>query len=340
MRNRIAELVSIGSVKLREEETQPLHDGEVLVKIRAAGLCGSDRHYFLHGGLGSFKQKLPMPMGHEAAGEVIESRSAKFQSGDRVALEPARQCDACTDCLKGKYNLCTRGTFMGANAQGAFSDYVTAHEKQLMKMPDAMSFEAGALLEPLGVVLHALNLHPVTANDTATIFGCGPIGLSMLYLLRKKGVKQVFMIDRIPYRTAFAKEFGATEVFMLEEPWKEMIKEKTEGRGTSLNIDAAGEESSINGCMETSSTAGHIMLIGIPETDTVPFNPHRMRVNELTLQNVRRSNQTLRDCISLTTGDDTLARMITHRLPLESLQKGLELTGNYQDGVIKCMILA
>jgi L-iditol 2-dehydrogenase len=209
-----------------------------------------------------------------------------------------------------------------------------------MKMPDAMSFEAGALLEPLGVVLHALNLHPVTANDTATIFGCGPIGLSMLYLLRKKGVKQVFMIDRIPYRTAFAKEFGATEVFMLEEPWKEMIKEKTEGRGTSLNIDAAGEESSINGCMETSSTAGHIMLIGIPETDTVPFNPHRMRVNELTLQNVRRSNQTLRDCISLTTGDDTLARMITHRLPLESLQKGLELTGNYQDGVIKCMILA
>ncbi len=339
MKNRVAQLVDIGRVELREEETSPLQNGEVLVAIRAAGLCGSDRHYFLHGGLGSFKQKLPMPMGHEAAGEVVESRSTKFQPGDRVAVEPARHCDACADCLRGKYNLCTRGTFMGANAQGAFSDYVAVHEKQLMKIPDAMSYEMGALLEPLGVVLHALNLHPVTPDDTATIFGCGPIGLSMLYILQKKGVERIFMVDRLPYRRAFAKEFGASATFLLGDPWQGEIREKTSGRGTSLNIDAAGEEASINGCMQTAMSAGHIMLIGIPETDFVPLNPHKMRMKELTLQNVRRSNQTLEECIRLTTGDDTLARMITHKLPLESLQKGLELTGDYQDGVIKCMIL-
>ena len=340
MKNRIAELTSIGSVQLREEETSLLKDDEILVKIRAAGLCGSDRHYFLHGGLGSFRQKLPMPMGHEAAGEVIESANSAFRPGDRVAIEPARHCTSCADCLRGKYNLCTRGTFMGANTQGAFSDFVTVHAQQLMKIPDDMSYEMGALLEPLGIVLHALNLHPVSAADTATIFGCGPIGLSMLFLLKKKGLTQIFMIDRLPYRAEAAREFGATAAFTLEDPWKDMIKERTGGRGTSLNIDAAGEESSINGCMETAATAGHIMLIGIPEADFVPMNPHKMRMKELTLQNVRRSNQTLEGCIQITTGDETLTKMITHRLPLESLQKGLEMTGTYQDGVIKCMILA
>ena len=339
MKNRVAQLVAIGKVELCEKEVLPLQNDEVLVAIRAVGICGSDRHYFLHGGLGSFKQKLPMAMGHEPAGVVVESRSTRFRPGDRVAIEPACPCSACHFCSIHRCNLCAQGTFMGANASGALSDYVVVHEKQLHRIPPEMSFEMAALLEPLGVVKHATNLCGGRRQESVTIFGCGSIGLSMLYLLKTAGTKQIFMIDRLPYRTAFAKQFGATQTFTLDEPHEKVIREQTGGRGTTWSIDTAGEEASINGCLETSSPGGTVLLIGIPEADMVPMNPHRMRTKELVLQNVRRSNRTLESCIALATRDNSLSKMITHRFSLESVQQALETVAAYQDGVIKCMIM-
>ncbi len=339
MKNRIAQLVEIGKIELKVEEVPALKSGDVLVSIRAVGICGSDRHYFLHGGLGSFKQKLPMPMGHEPAGIVVESKSKNFKAGDRVAIEPATHCGSCYGCSLQRENLCGSGTFMGANSAGALADYVVVSDTQLEKIPDSMSFEMAALLEPLGILKHAMNLHRPQGTDAATIFGCGPIGLSMLYLLKKAGLKQVFMIDRLPYRCAFAKSFGATETFALGDPYEKAIKVRTGGIGTQLTIDAAGDDDSIDGCIRVSAPGGHMLFVGIPESDYVRFNPHKMRTKELVIHNVRRSNRTLQDCIKLTAGDGTLEKMISHRFPLESVQKAFEMVGNYSDGVIKCMIV-
>jgi L-iditol 2-dehydrogenase len=308
------------------------------VAIRAVGICGSDRHYFLHGGLGSFKQKLPMAMGHEAAGVVRESKSKQFKPGDRVAIEPATHCGTCDCCAMGRQNLCRSGTFLGANGPGACADYLVVHEQQLCVIPDDMSFECAALLEPLGVALHALRRHEPLPTESVTVFGCGSIGLSVLFLLKKEGIRQIFMIDRLAYRATFAKQFGATASFTLDDPYGEHIRKEMGNCGTSLTIDAAGNDLSVNGCLEMASTGGHVILIGIPETDTVAINPHKMRIKELTLWNCRRSNRTLETCIGIMEDDRALEGTITHRFPLESLQQGLEVASNYLDSVIKCVI--
>lgn len=339
MKNRVAKLVAIKKIELFEEDVPSLREGELLVEMKAAGICGSDRHYFLHGGLGSFKQLLPMYMGHEPSGVVIDANgSPNFKTGDRVAIEPARHCNDCEWCVRGQYNLCLKSEFMGANAPGAFADYIVIHEKQAEKIPDSMSFEMAALMEPLGVALHAFNLIKPTPQESVIIFGCGSIGLSMLYLLKKSGFNKIYMIDRLKYRAEFAERFGATKSFAVEEDYLAEIKKLTLGKGTQLSIDAAGDELSINGCIQTASINGKVLLIGIPEDDYVPFNPHKMRIKQLVLQNVRRSNQTLADCLSIVGEDKKLLDVVSHRFKLDDIQKAFETVANYSDNVLKCML--
>ena len=158
-KNRVAKLVEVGKMEVFEEDIRKLKADELLVKIKATGICGSDLHFFRHGGLGSFKEKLPMHMGHEPSGIVVDSNNSKlFKTGDRVAIEPGCSCVQCYWCREGKENLCTGGTFMGAGVQGAFADFVIVKNHQLVKMPDSMTFECGSLLEPVGVALHSMNL--------------------------------------------------------------------------------------------------------------------------------------------------------------------------------------
>lgn len=228
---------------------------------------------------------------------------------------------------------------MGANMQGAFSQYLVATVDQLEKIPDTMSFETAALLEPLGIAVHSLNmLKNPSPQESVTIFGCGSIGLSLLYAMKKLGFTQIYMIDRRAYRAQFAMQCGATKTFTVDEDYAATIKNLTDGEGTQINIDAAGDELSINGCIQTAKMNGTVALIGIPETDFVPINPHKMRIKELTLQNVRRSNRTMPECLRLTDGDETIKKMISHRFPLEEIQKAFEFVADYKDNVIKCMI--
>jgi L-iditol 2-dehydrogenase len=280
-----------------------------------------------------------MYMGHEPSGVVVDSNgSDKFKDGDRVAVEPGMPCISSYWSMKGKHNLCEKGTFMGANSQGAFADYVVVEELQLVKIPDSMSFNLASLLEPLGVCLHTANLIEPKFTESATIFGAGPIGLCMYSILNKAGVKDIFMIDKLPYRVKFAKEFGATESFLLADDYNKKIKELTNGMGTTMAIDTGGTSESIDGCINVSSVNGKVALIGIPESDFVNYNPHRMRTKELTIKNVRRSNQTLDDCVKHYTGDNNIEKIISHEFNFEDIQKAFDLVADYGDQVLKCII--
>ena len=153
MKNRVAKLTQIRKIEIFEEDIPLLREGQILVAMKSVGICGSDMHYFKEGGLGSFKNPLPMYMGHEPSGVIVDANgSTKFKEGDRVAVEPGMPCVTSYWSMKGKHNLCEKSTFMGANAQGAFSDYVIVEELQLVKIPDSMSFNLASLLEPLGFV--------------------------------------------------------------------------------------------------------------------------------------------------------------------------------------------
>jgi L-iditol 2-dehydrogenase len=339
MKNRVAKLTQIRKIEIFEEEISKLKKGQILVAMKSVGICGSDMHYFKEGGLGSFKNPLPMYMGHEPAGIIVDSNgSEKFKEGDRVAVEPGMPCVTSYWSMKGKHNLCDKGTFMGANAQGAFSDYVIVEELQLVKIPDNMSYNLASLLEPLGVCLHTANLIEPKFTESATIFGAGPIGLCMYSILEKAGVKDIFMVDKLPYRVKFAKEFGVSESFLLSDNYDKKIKELTNGMGTTMAIDTGGTVESIDGCINVSSVNGKVALIGIPEADFVNYNPHRMRSKELTIKNVRRSNQTLDDCVKHYTGDKNIEKIISHEFKFEDIQKAFDLVADYGDQVLKCII--
>jgi threonine dehydrogenase-like Zn-dependent dehydrogenase len=227
---------------------------------------------------------------------------------------------------------------MGANAQGAFADYVVVEELQLVKIPDSMSFNLASLLEPLGVCLHTANLIEPKFTESATIFGAGPIGLCMFSILKKAGVKDVFMIDKLPYRVKFAKDFGATESFLLADDYTKKIKELTGGLGTTMSIDTGGTTESIDGCINVAAVNGKVALIGIPEADFVTYNPHRMRTKELTIKNVRRSNQTLDDCVKNYTGDNEIEKIISHEFEFNDIQKAFDTVADYKDQILKCII--
>jgi L-iditol 2-dehydrogenase len=320
-----------------EEDVPPIGDGEVLVGIRSVGICGSDIHYFLEGGLGSFKQPLPMPMGHEPAGVVVESRAEGFSEGDRVAIEPGRACFTCDMCTKGKQNLCRNVKFMGANAPGALADYVVVHKSQLARISNETSFDIAALIEPLGVALHAFNLIRPQITQTAVIFGSGPIGLCLMRVLQRAGMREIYMVDNLPYRIRFAEQMGAADAFLFKDAVKE-IKRLAARKGVMYAFDAAATQDSISACTEIISTGGTIGLIGIPTEDFLKYNPHQIRVKEVVVQNVRRSNQTIHDCVELFGDDADLQKLITHSFNLNDVQKGFELVSKYGDGVIKCVI--
>jgi L-iditol 2-dehydrogenase len=339
MKNKVLKLVDIGKVEIFEEQISKLKDEEILIKIKSTGICGSDMHYFKEGGLGSFKSKLPMYMGHEPSGIVVDKNKSKvYNNEDRVAIEPGMPNLKSFWSTRGRHNLCESGSFMGANSAGAFADYVIVQDLQLSKIPNSMSFDLGALMEPLGVCLHTANLMKPFFTDTAVILGAGSIGLCMLSILKKIGLKDVFLIDKLKYRANFAEKQGATNAFTTNQDFVSEIKKITKGFGAQICIDTGGTYESIKSCIDLSSVGGKVGLIGIPEVDEIKYNPHQMRVKELQLYNVRRSNQTLHDCIYHYSENSKIKDIISHNFLLEDAQKAFELTANYEDEVIKCMI--
>jgi L-iditol 2-dehydrogenase len=340
MKIRTAKLTAIRKIEIFEEEIEPLNEGDVIVQMKSVGICGSDMHYFKEGGLGTFKSPLPMYMGHEPAGIIVESKSKIFPVGTRVAVEPGMPCVTSYWSMKGKQNLCEKGTFMGANSRGAFSDYVVVNEIQLAKIPDEMSYDLGALMEPIGVALHTYNLLSPKFTDSAIILGAGPIGLCLLSILKKSGISTIYMIDKLNYRVDIAKKLGATDAFLLNDDFVKKINEKTGGFGCNLAFDTGGTSDSINACLKIASTAGKVALIGIPESDYTNLNPHGMRTKELQIYNIRRSNQTLHDCVKNYSGNlnDNIEKIITHKFNFNEIQKAFELVAEYSDNVLKCMI--
>ncbi len=337
MKNLVAKLVEVGKIELFEEDIRPLEEDEILVAIKSSGICGSDMHYFDHGGLGTFKAPLPMYMGHEPAGEVIDPNKSSFSSGEKVAIEPGRPCVHSYWSQKGYQNLCEKGTFMGATAQGSFAKYAIISKSQAFKIPDKMTFDMGALLEPLGVALHAMNTIQANALDTFVIFGSGSIGLSMYFICKKMGIKNIVLIDTNQDRVDFARSIGAN-CLNYSDDFKSEIKKLTGGMGMTCVIDTAGNSESINGCIHTASVRSKMGIIGIPTSDFLQYNPHKMRTKEMRIFNVRRSNQTLEDCISLFSEDFEPEKIVTHKFSLDRIQEAFELVSNKREKVVKCMI--
>jgi L-iditol 2-dehydrogenase len=229
---KVLRLHAPGDLRLHSEPEPEPRPGEALVRVSAVGVCGSDLHWLSQAGIGDARLEQPLVLGHEFAG-IVESQDSVLY-GRRVAVDPAIPCQACEYCLEGNPNLCENLRFAGHGlTDGGLRECLAWPERCLFPLPDAIDDEAGALLEPLGVALHAIDLGALTPGMRVGVFGCGPIGLMIVQLAHLCGATQIVATDRLPHRVEAAKAMGATQAFLVGEGWEDSeVWAATGGRGT------------------------------------------------------------------------------------------------------------
>ncbi len=340
---RCIELQGVRSLASVEKVIPKREKGKVLVRMKSVGVCGSDVHYYHSGGIGSQKAVFPQGLGHESAGVVAESDpDSPFPVGTRVAVEPGLPCDTCEHCLSGRQNRCPNVQFLGSPGMpGAFSDYLVCEERQLFRLPDSVSYDEGALLEPLGVAYHTICLSELKPSQSIAIYGAGPIGLLILAVARAAGIGTTFIFDRLAYRLEFARSHFLVDhaVDTTRVDPTQYIQSNTNGRGVDLSVEAAGEQDTLTWTLAAARIGGRAMIVGIPEKDLLTIDPHDMRKKELLVQNVRRSNRALEPSIDLVRrGAVNIAPLASHHFGPDQIAEAFETVSQYRDGIIRAII--
>jgi L-iditol 2-dehydrogenase len=321
-------LHGVGDVQVHEEPVPVPGAGEKLVRIKAVGLCGSDLHWFTEAGIGDAQLKHPLVLGHEFAGET--------EDGQRVAVEPALSCGHCEFCLQGHPNLCSSILFTGHGTQdGALRECMAWSERNLFPLPDWLSYADGAMLEPLGVAIHAVDLGKLKAGMTVGVFGCGPIGLLIIQMVRLMGATNIVATDILPHRVEAAKSLGAHHAVLVEpgsgagEPASstvKMIRAAAGGREMEVVFEAAGEQGAVDNAFDAVLPGGKVILVGIPGNDRTSFNAGTARRKGLTIKMVRRMKHTYPRAIDLVSkGLVDVRSIVTHRFPLEQTAEAFRL---------------
>lgn len=291
MRNIAAFLTEIKKIEFREVEYPKIKADEVLVKMEAIGICGSDIHYYSHGRIGNFIVEFPFILGHECAGKVVEVGDAvtHLKVGDRVALEPGVPCKSCEFCLSGRYNLCPDVRFFATPPHGGcLMNYVAHPAGFAYKLPDNVSFVEGALVEPLAIGINAALTGGVGLGDTVVIFGAGCIGLVTLLASKAYGATKVIVVDMIEKRLAVAKNMGAIPLNAGKCDVPAEIKKLTEGRGARVVIDCAGTNTTLCQTIDAAKTGGTIVWVGLAAGSVNGLKIEPISSKELTIKSIFR----------------------------------------------------
>lgn len=243
-------------------------ENEVLVRVRAASVCGSDLDRVMHTGTYSF----PLIPGHEFCGEValIGSGVTRFKPGDRVVVAPLIPCRKCTFCEQGFYGLCDSYNFLGSRANGGFAEYVVVPEANLLRLPDNIDFTEGALIEPSAVVLHGILRLDITPGDSVCILGAGALGLLSLEWVRALGARTVIISDVIPSKLELASKLGADyTIDARTSDAIEVVHKITGGQGADIVIEAVGLPVTQEGAVRAACKRGKVLFLGTAHKDVV-----------------------------------------------------------------------
>jgi len=312
---KVARLYSVGDVRISDEADPAVSDGETLLQITSVGICGSDLHRFGEGVLGLEALQRPLVLGHEFSG-VIASGSRR---GQLVAADPAHTCGRCEMCVIGDHNLCLHSTFAGAGMQdGALSELVSWPTKLLYPLPDHFSAADGAMLEPLGVALGALDFARLRTGSSVAIVGGGPIGLFLVQLARAAGVSQVVVAEPLPHRREAALRFGADVVLDPAGLDNEAIRAATGGHGADASFEVAGTKQSMDIALRAARPGARVVVVGIPSDDEMTFSASLARTRGLTLYMQFRTRATFERVISLVQRRIVdVSSMVTAHYPLD-----------------------
>ncbi len=324
---RTARLHAVGDLRVADEPVPDTGPGMSLVQVTAVGICGSDLHWWDEGAIGDAKLTRPLVLGHEGAGMIAEGPRA----GQRVAIDPAIPCQTCRACRDGYRNLCYRLKFSGhGETDGMMREFMAWPTTALHPLPDRVSDADGAMLEPLGVAIHSVDLGHLPFGGTASVIGCGPIGLLLIAVLKAAGASSVLAIEPLAHRREAAERLGADRVadsaaFAVQD---DLMGELTGGTGaiggTGVGVDvafeAAGNNEGVELAMASVRPGGRVVLAGIPGDDVIRFGASLARRKGLTIAMVRRMNEVYPRAISLAErGVVDLGSVVTSRTGLREI---------------------
>jgi len=318
-------------------------DDEVLISVKACGICGSD----VHGFTGKTGRRIPpLIMGHEAAGIVEETgESVKgFEKGDRVCFDSTVYCNKCQPCRKGLYNRCEKRQVLGVSTQefkrhGAFAEYVAVPWWIVSKIPENMSFTQAALLEPVSIGTHAANRAPISSNDTVVVIGAGTIGLFILQAARLIGAAKVIVSDINEFRLDVARKLGADKVVNpLKSDLRETILKETKNRGADVTFEAVGYAQTFLDGVSITKTGGHLVAVGNLEK-TAEFNLQELVARELTFTGSYASSGEFSDCVDLVaSGKINVEPLISDVLPLKDGPGAFERLLKAEENLLKIVL--
>jgi L-iditol 2-dehydrogenase len=287
---------------------------EVLLRVLAVGLCGSDAHWFREGAIGDAVLGDGLVLGHEFSA-VIESGP---RTGQRVAVDPAIPCLECEQCVAGRPNLCLNLRFAGHGIDGALRRHMVWPARCLVPIPDHVPDEQGAMLEPLGVALHAIDLAGEVQGASVGVIGCGPIGLLLIAALHHLGLGRIVVTDPLAHRIEAAISLGATRAIVIDgaEDDRSFVGEM--GGGLDVVFETAGNDHALHSALTAARPGGRAVLIGIPDGDRTSYVASLARRKELTLAVCRRMlpGDLVRASAMAGSGLSDLESLVSHRFPM------------------------
>jgi len=314
---------------------------EALIKVGSVGICASDIHWWRDGHIGSTHLSDPLVLGHEASGivEAVGDGVTNVQPGQRVAIEPSKPCMQCEFCKSGHFNVCPTVMFFGTPpTDGCLREYIVWPAELLLSVPNSISLDEAAMLEPLAVGIYAVDLADVSPGETCVILGAGAIGLSVLQSLKAVGISRILVADPVPARRDAALKFGAESVCDPSEVHT-AAKALTSGRGFDIVFECAGDAQAVRETAKLARVLGRVVIVGIPREDEYPFDAGNARRKQLSAIFVRRSNLTTERGIDVVlSGKIDAAGLATHTFPLENAEEAFTLAESKSDGVIRAVI--
>jgi len=341
---KAAVLTGIRTIEVQEVPEPTLKkDSDVLLRVTSVGICGSDLQYYSTGKIGGDVVRFPFIIGHECVAEVEEVGSGveNLKPGDRVVVDPAVTCGTCDQCLGNRPNTCRNLRFLGCPGQleGSLAEFIVMPESNCYPLKTGSGTKLSILAEPLSIGIYSLRLLGNSPISSVAILGAGPIGLSVGFAARDKGIDKIYMTDKIDDRLDASRNAGA--IWTGNPDRADIVAEiiGIEPSGLDVVFECCGDQEALDQAVDLLKPGGKLMIVGISETDRVTFDAHRLRRKEIAIQNVRRQNGCIPAAIDLISRRmSDLDFMVTHTFRLEDTGKAFDLVENYRDGVIKAVI--
>lgn len=346
---KVYKLYAIHDLRFEDTELPYVKPDEVLVEVKAAGICGSDVPRIYDAGTYSY----PLIPGHEFSGKVVKTggKAAETWQNKRVGIFPLIPCRGCIPCQKGHYELCRNYSYLGSRTDGGFAEYVAVPEWNLIELPDNVTYEAGAMLEPMAVSVHAMRSCYPAEKDSVAVCGLGTIGILLAMFLKEAGIGNPIVIGNKDFQKKMVMELGIPEDCYLDsrkEDVEAKIKERTEGIGVDVFFECVGKNETSAMAINCTAPNGRIQIVGNPASDMV-FDRNiywKILRNQLTVKGSWNSLFTHESdddwhyvLTRLTKGIIHPEQCVTQKLSFEELKKGLLIMRDKSEEYVKVMAI-